>query len=192
MSARDEILAALRRNAPAALPRPDVAPFTGPGTGGVEGFARALEGFGGRTIADLPPAQALRQAYPDAARIASVVPEIGSDRVICPDTDPRTLEDVDVAVFRAPFGVAETGSIFVSERVLVCSALAFYAQHLFVLLDPAAIVDTIHDAYARPEFDGTRYASFITGPSATADIEGVLVRGAQGPRSLTVCWAAVG
>jgi L-lactate dehydrogenase complex protein LldG len=31
-----------------------------------------------------------------------------------------------------------------------------------------------------------RYAVLLTGPSATADIEGVLVRGAQGVRSLTV------
>ncbi|WP_331709212.1 LUD domain-containing protein [Sphingomonas sp. CCH20-B6] len=31
-----------------------------------------------------------------------------------------------------------------------------------------------------------RYASFHTGPSATADIEGVLIHGAQGVRSLTV------
>jgi L-lactate utilization protein LutC len=31
-----------------------------------------------------------------------------------------------------------------------------------------------------------RYAVFHTGPSATADIEGVLIHGARGVRSLTV------
>lgn len=31
-----------------------------------------------------------------------------------------------------------------------------------------------------------RYGVFMTGPSATADIEGVLIHGAQGIRSLTV------
>ena len=31
-----------------------------------------------------------------------------------------------------------------------------------------------------------RYAVFHTGPSATGDIEGVLIHGAQGVRSLTV------
>lgn len=30
------------------------------------------------------------------------------------------------------------------------------------------------------------YAAFHTGPSATADIEGVLIHGAQGERSLSV------
>ena len=45
---------------------------------------------------------------------------------------------------------------------------------------------TLQDAYRRTEFHTHRYASFHTGPSATADIEGVLIHGAQGVRSLTV------
>ena len=35
-------------------------------------------------------------------------------------------------------------------------------------------------------FSTARYAAFHTGPSATGDIEGVLIHGAQGVRSLTV------
>jgi L-lactate utilization protein LutC len=35
-------------------------------------------------------------------------------------------------------------------------------------------------------FRERRYAVFHTGPSATADIEGVLIQGAQGVRSLSV------
>ena len=37
-----------------------------------------------------------------------------------------------------------------------------------------------------PEFRDGHYAVFHTGPSATADIEGVLIHGAQGVRSLSV------
>ena len=55
-----------------------------------------------------------------------------------------------------------------------------------VLLDPADIVVNLHHAYERPEFRQRSYATFHTGPSATADIEGVLIHGAQGVRSLTV------
>ena len=99
---------------------------------------------------------------------------------------PRDLHDVDVGVVRAAFGVAETGSVWLSERELGVNALGFLAQHLVVLLDPAAIVDTLHDAYRHPGFARARYSVLMTGPSATADIEGVLVRGAQGIRSLTV------
>ena len=55
-----------------------------------------------------------------------------------------------------------------------------------MLLDPAAIVADLHAAYRQPWFREVRYAALMSGPSATADIEGVPVRGAQGLRSLTV------
>ena len=44
----------------------------------------------------------------------------------------------------------------------------------------------LHHAYRQRGFFEARYAVLMTGPSATADIEGVLIRGAQGVRSFTV------
>jgi len=87
---------------------------------------------------------------------------------------------------RAALGVAETGSVWLSEREFGINALGFLSQHLVVLLDPASIVGNLHDAYRQRGFFEARYAVLMTGPSATADIEGVLIRGAQGIRSLTV------
>jgi L-lactate dehydrogenase complex protein LldG len=99
---------------------------------------------------------------------------------------PHDLADVDFAIVRASFAVAETGSVLLSETDLSTNALAYLAQHLIVLLDPADIVVNLHHAYRRPEFRDRHYASFHTGPSATADIEGVLIHGARGVRSLSV------
>jgi L-lactate dehydrogenase complex protein LldG len=82
--------------------------------------------------------------------------------------------------------VAETGSVWLSEREFGVNALGFLPQHLVVLLDPRAIVPNLHHAYRHPSFREARYAALMTGPSATADIEGILVRGAQGIRSLIV------
>ncbi|MCB9956987.1 MAG: hypothetical protein H6843_00025, partial [Rhodospirillaceae bacterium] len=48
------------------------------------------------------------------------------------------------------------------------------------------ILGNLHHAFARPEFAQARYSVLMSGPSATADIEGVLIHGAQGVRSLTV------
>jgi L-lactate dehydrogenase complex protein LldG len=93
---------------------------------------------------------------------------------------------VDVGVVRASFGVAETGSVWVTEADFQVSALGFLSQHLVVLLDPAAIVPNMHHAYRRRADFDAGYGVFMTGPSATADIEGVLIHGAQGIRSLTV------
>jgi L-lactate dehydrogenase complex protein LldG len=101
---------------------------------------------------------------------------------------PRDLADVDVAIVRTLLGLAETGSLLFAEDTLVVNTSAYLAQHLVVLLDPDNIVSGLQDAYDRPEFHQAGYAVFHTGPSATGDIEGVLIHGAQGVRTLTVAF----
>jgi L-lactate dehydrogenase complex protein LldG len=46
---------------------------------------------------------------------------------------------VDLGVVRAVLGVAETGSLLFTENELKINTLAYLAQHLLVLLDPASI-----------------------------------------------------
>ena len=76
--------------------------------------------------------------------------------------------------------------MWITDAQFKVNALGFLSQHLVVLLDPARIVANMHHAYReRAQFDAA-YGVFMTGPSATADIEGVLIHGAQGIRSLTV------
>jgi L-lactate dehydrogenase complex protein LldG len=95
---------------------------------------------------------------------------------------------MDVAIVRAVLGVAETGSVLFTETELVVNTLAYLAQHLVVLLDPDDIVSGLQDAYDRSDFHQAAYAVFHTGPSATGDIEGVLIHPAQGVRTLTVAF----
>jgi hypothetical protein len=87
-----------------------------------------------------------------------------------------------------PYSRVETRLDDIDERAIDrnLNAVAYLAQHLIVFIDPADIVANLHHAYRRPEFQDGHYASFHTGPSATADIEGVLIHGAQGVRSLSV------
>jgi L-lactate dehydrogenase complex protein LldG len=121
--------------------------------------------------------------------IASAVPELAGNRALDPAAAPASLADVDVGVVRAVFGVAETGSVWLTQSEFKVSALGFLAQHLVVLLDRSKIVGNMHHAYRdRARFEAG-YGVFMTGPSATADIEGVLIHGAQGIRSLTVVFA---
>ena len=49
---------------------------------------------------------------------------------------------------------------------------------------PPSLLAAFKDSLLR--MGNRRYAAFHTGPSATADIEGVLIHGAQGVRSLSV------
>jgi L-lactate dehydrogenase complex protein LldG len=118
--------------------------------------------------------------------VCSNAPEVPGNRDLAATRLPRELHDVDVAVLRAAFGVAETGSVCFTEAELGVNALAYLAQHLVVLLDPGDIVANLHHAYHRPEFHRHGYTVFHSGPSATADIEGILIHGAQGVRSLSV------
>jgi L-lactate dehydrogenase complex protein LldG len=122
----------------------------------------------------------------NATVVCSTAPEIPGSRDVAAIARPQDLADVDFAVVRAAFAVAETGSVLLSDRELRVNALAYLAQHLIVLVDPADIVVNLHHAYRRPEFRTGNNCAFHTGPSATADIEGVLIHGAQGVRSLFV------
>jgi L-lactate dehydrogenase complex protein LldG len=152
-------------------------------------FKDSLHSMGGLFLDPAPsgdPLGPVRAKLADAKVVCSTVPEISGNRHIADVRTPQELSDVDFSIVRAAFAVAETGSVLLSEAELHTNAVAYLAQHLIVLLDPADIVINLHHAYRRPEFRNRHYASFHTGPSATADIEGVLIHGAQGVRSLSV------
>ncbi|MDF2604156.1 LUD domain-containing protein [Sphingomonas sp.] len=188
MSARDSILAAVRANRPQGKhPLPDLPAFPLDDGGDRTGFfLNNLRAMGGDGVREGEVADLLAVRFPEATVIASAVPEHPGNRDLTHVTHPRDLADVDVAIVRARFGIAETGSVLLVDDALIVNAVAYLAQHLIVLLDPADILLTLQDAYRRPEVQWHHYASLHTGPSATADIEGVLIHGAQGVRSLTV------
>jgi L-lactate dehydrogenase complex protein LldG len=191
MSSRDAILASIRSNLPKLdRPLPVVPKFDDhPPADLIEAFGNALKRMGGRLLDPDPGGDAtapVRALLADSHLICSAASEITGALNLADVADPRTLADVDHAVVRASCGVAETGSVLLTDGDLKVNALAYLAQHLIVLLDPGDIVANLHGAYARPEFRERHYAVFHSGPSATADIEGVLILGAQGVRSLSV------
>ncbi len=191
MKPRTEILARIRHHQPLGLALPELPEFPGrvDGPPPLTTFRAALERMGGRW-ADAPADGDLdtliTTLFPQARVICSATPEVPGTRALDPAQPPARLEDVDVGIVRALFGVAETGSVLLTEAQFIVPALGFLAQHLVVLLDPACIVSDMHAAYRDPVLGHAAYAIFMTGPSATADIEGVLIHGAQGIRSLTV------
>jgi len=191
MSSRDNILASIRANRPQVDgPLPEVPLFDdNPPTSLLSAFKENLERMGGMLLDPPDSGDMLAPVYIKIAGVkvvCSTVPEFAGNRDISTIGAPRDLADVDLAIVRASFAVAETGSVLLSDEDLRVNAVAYLAQHLIVLLDPVDIVVNLHHAYRRPEFRSGHYAVFHTGPSATADIEGVLIHGAQGVRSLSV------
>jgi L-lactate dehydrogenase complex protein LldG len=191
MNSRDEILAAIRANLPRLdRPLPRVPLFDDDQPASLlSAFKESLERMGG-VLLDPPTSgdvlAPIREKIANATVVCSTVPEIAGNRDIRGVSAPQQLADVDLAIVRASFAVAETGSVLLSDVDLKVNTVAYLAQHLIVLLDPADIVVNLHHAYRRPEFRSGHYACFHSGPSATADIEGVLIHGAQGVRSLAV------
>ena len=215
MSPRDAILAAVRKNLPQpAVPLPEIPGFERKGVkhglGYKEHFTRLPEVPGAarreRAAAPLLPTAVggdgrkvvrgcRRRRCPGQGGGAIPRRQAWSARQ-CPKCrargeiedvrDPHELNDVDVGVVRSPLGVAETGAVWLTQSELVVNALAVLSQHLVVLLDPAAVVETMHDAYEQIDIAASPYGVFLAGPSATGDIEGVIIHGAQGARSLTV------
>jgi len=189
MTSRQEILARIRKNQPAPLPLPEVPTFDiAANAPPIERFKAGVMRMGGKFVD--PPADSLdkliTRLFPDAKVVCSAVAEVSGNRRLDRVKKASALHDVDVGVVRAVFGVAETGSLWLTEAQFKVSSLGFLAQHLVVLLDPARIVDNMHYAYREREQFDAPYGVFMTGPSATADIEGVLIHGAQGIRTLTV------
>jgi L-lactate dehydrogenase complex protein LldG len=191
MSSRDEILAAVHANLPKLdRPLPQVPMFDAAAPASLLAlFRESLQDMGGDFLDVSPgedPLQPIRERLAAAKVVCSAAPEVLGNRPISNVRQPRDLADVDIGVVRAAFAVAETGSVCLTQDTLVVNSLGYLPQHLIVLLDPADIVVNLHYAYRRPEFLQGHYVVFHTGPSATADIEGVLIHGAQGVRTLTV------
>jgi L-lactate dehydrogenase complex protein LldG len=189
MSTRDDILDRVRRNQPSPQPLPAIPTFDASRPASIDVFKSALTRMGGKFVAapsDGNLDACIRRLFPDAKVICSATPEVRGSRPIAEVRKPQELHDVDVGVVRARFGVAETGSLWLSEAEFKVNALGFLSQHLVILIDPRAIVTNMHRAYQHAGFREASYAVFMTGPSATADIEGILIHGAQGIRTMTV------
>lgn len=154
-------------------------------------FIKMTESVGGHVI-EVKEGQNINQLvkemYPDAKEIASNLPEI-TIATRNPDTvgRARDLNGTDVGIIRGQFGVAENACVWIPQTMKE-KAVCFISENLVILLPKSQIVNNMHEAYKRIEFDKEYdgYGTFISGPSKTADIAQVLVMGAQAARSATI------
>ncbi|MDE3247304.1 MAG: LUD domain-containing protein [Bacteroidota bacterium] len=190
MNSRDQILAAVKKNQPALQPLPALADlqairFTHP----VEKFTEVLTSIGAdvRTGYDLNAiATFIDGNFTEGRRFLGNIPGLPGVGSLDSTVDTHTLEDLEVFVLKAGFGVAENGAVWVTDAQVQERVLPFICQHLVVILDPATIVNNMHEAYERIGNQDYHFGLFIAGPSKTADIEQSLVLGAHGPKTMTL------
>jgi len=190
MTSREEILAKVKTNQPEPKPLPaDLSTVPG-GMDSLTQFKTVLTTIGGAVIevTDFEEiAQYIGQEFKDKKRLISTLPELASvTESGWENKDPHSYEDVDLAVIKAHFGVAENAALWITEDLMHQRAVPFICQQLAVVVNKADIVATMHDAYSRIGDAEYGFGSFIAGPSKTADIEQSLVLGAHGPKSMTV------
>jgi len=82
--------------------------------------------------------------------------------------------------------IPETGSVLVDSGAGSGAVLAFRAEKQIILLPRNSSRLTLAQALQYVQRRGPGLVSWLTGPSRTADIEKVLVLGAQGPLTIEI------
>jgi L-lactate dehydrogenase complex protein LldG len=100
------------------------------------------------------------------------------------------LYDADVGITDVQAAVAETGSLVVCSGPGRARGLSLVPPvHIAIVKTSDIVPDLIdlwNDSRIRPRLTESSNVVLVTGPSKTADIEGVLITGVHGPREVHV------
>ena len=151
-----------------------------------EQFSAIIKTVGGEALRckeeDLD--ETIQKLYPDEKVITSNVNgcHLGNFDANEED-DAHNLKDIDLAIVEAHFAVAENGAVWMKNESNRHRVLYFIAQNIVIVIKKSEILNNMHEAYEKINFDKSGFGAFISGPSKTADIEQSLVIGAHGPKS---------
>ena len=190
MSARDDILTAVRAaladvspavSVPAAPRVPDRGDLVALFVERVEDYRAVVTRCGAADLADVV-AEAL------GARTCVVPPGLDLEvpnAVVDRGFTADELDAIDAVVTRARVGIAETGTIVLDHQPDQGRRAISLVPDLHVcIVDVSQVVADVPDAIAL--VDPARPLTWISGPSATSDIELDRVEGVHGPRTLHV------
>jgi L-lactate dehydrogenase complex protein LldG len=190
MNTREMILEAVLKNQPELTPLPDTTIFKGDHTGLVEKYMEVFKTIGGSAflVDDMEAAKTILQEQFDfTRRILTTLPELTDIAELLTQTDDaHSLENIELAIIKAHFGVAENGAVWLTDELMGQRITPYICQHLAVIIPAQNIVPTLHEAYQIIGEGDYGFGAFIGGPSKTADIEQALVLGAHGPLTMTV------
>lgn len=102
---------------------------------------------------------------------------------------PEEARDAPLGLGLAKLAIAETGSVLLIEPSLADRAIGLMSKRQVVVCPTDRLVASLDDASAtfrEATSQGPTYATIVTGPSRTADIERQLTIGVQGPSELHV------
>jgi L-lactate dehydrogenase complex protein LldG len=191
MSSRASILEKIKQNQSATVSELPSLTFLGLDTFDIlEKYKTTLRSIGGDFV-EVKNYDAIidfvKQNYDVEKQMITTIPELAEiAKIDWLNDDPHTLENVELTLIKAHFGVAENSALWVTEVVLGQRVSTYIPQYLAIVVDKKDIVATMHQAYDRIGNQEYGFGTFIAGPSKTADIEQSLVLGAHGARGLMV------
>ncbi|RUT72325.1 lactate utilization protein B/C [Flavobacterium cupreum] len=191
MSSKEQILQKIKQNQPGEVTElPDLNVLGSESFDVLKTYKKVLKSIGGdfAEVADYTQIiDFLKNSYALEKRIITTIPELSEiARLDWQNDDPHSLEDVELTIVKAHFGVAENSALWVTDALLGQRVAPFIAQYLAIIVSKKDIVATMHHAYDRIGNQEYGFGTFIAGPSKTADIEQSLVLGAHGARGLIV------
>jgi L-lactate dehydrogenase complex protein LldG len=190
MNTREKILEAVLKKQPQATLLPDISIFKGDATDVVQKYMDVFKTIGGTAylVNDITAIKTmLHEQFDFSKRILTTLPELADTvELLTPTNDLHSLENIELAIIKAHFGVAENGAVWLTEEVMGQRIVPYICQHLAVIVNAETIVPTLHEAYEIIGDGDYGFGGFIGGPSKTADIEQALVLGAHGPLTMTV------
>ena len=190
MNTREKILAAVLKNQPPATALPDITMFKGDNKDTVQKYMDVFKSISGTAflVDDIVAVKALiNKNFDITKRIVTTLPELSDSlELVSATVDPHSYDDVEVAIIKAHFAVAENGAVWLTEELMGHRIIPYICQHLAVVVSAESIVPTLHEAYQKIGVGDYGFGGFIGGPSKTADIEQALVLGAHGPLTMTV------
>ena len=191
MNSRASILEKIKQNQPSSISELPNLTFLGLDTFDIlDKYKTVLQSIGGDFV-EVKDYNAIidfvKQNYDIEKKIITTVQELAEiAKIDWLNDDPHTLENVELTLIKAHFGVAENSALWVTDVVLGQRVSTFIPQYLAIIVDKKNIVATMHQAYDRIGNQEYGFGTFIAGPSKTADIEQSLVIGAHGARGLMV------
>jgi L-lactate dehydrogenase complex protein LldG len=190
MNTREKILEAVLKNQPSATALPDISMFKENNIDLAQKYMDIFRSIGGSSflVDDFAVIKKLvNENFDTTKRIVTTLPEL-SDRfeLISAEADPHSYENIELAIIKAHFSVAENGAVWLTEEVMGQRIIPYICQHLAVVVNAENIVPSLHEAYEKIGAGEYGCGAFIGGPSKTADIEQALVLGAHGPLTMTV------
>jgi L-lactate utilization protein LutC len=172
---RDAILSALHEGTGNVRPSSNVAMRSVPKAALWECFVERLTALGG----EVRPLEDLAE-FRDRSFVDDDVPQAVRRALGSPVSD---VWEAEAGVTLCQAAVAETGSLLIASGP-GRSRLASLAPPVHIaLVERRSVVASLEEGIALAP---GRTSWLVTGPSRTADIEGVLVRGVHGPKSLWV------